>query len=329
MLPAAGVVDQRGHDDLGKRQSVARRCGHDRGVGQRVAHGFDEDLACPRGGLVAWLGGSAVEQAEDLGVGCAEGEQRRNEGSGEHASRLGEQPAVVVVGIRRDPDLLSRQVRAERAVDDDRVRAGLAGGEEDVQDACGLLDLDWPVVAKLDGDRDLAELDAAPGVLVQAAAVCADLEVVVVGDEERAVICVIRGDVDAVEPGAREAGDRQPSPSSSMVRVIAQRNVSVRSRGLDLDVDAFEVLEEQDRRDRELDEAVSELAALIGPEVCVQREAEEGAHACGSRASHSAGRSSSVAGKRIAGTRAGAGSPISCMRPLTGSVARWRPSRNA
>ena len=79
-----------------------------------------------------------------------------------------------------------------------------------MQDPCRLLDLDWPVVAKLDRDRDLTELDAAPGVLVEAAAVCADLEVVVVGDEERSVICVIRRDIDAVEPGARQARDRQP-----------------------------------------------------------------------------------------------------------------------
>ena len=46
------------------------------------------------------LGCAAVEKAEDLRVGCAEGGQGRDEVRGEDSGGFGEKPAVVVVGIR-------------------------------------------------------------------------------------------------------------------------------------------------------------------------------------------------------------------------------------
>lgn len=96
----------------------------------------------------------------------------------------------------------------------------------------------------------------------------ADFEVVVVGNEEGPGIGVIGSDIDAVEPGAREAGDGEPG-----ARLLNGAGDLPAERlgafcGVDLDVDAFEVLEKEDGRDGEVDEPVGELVALIGSEVC-------------------------------------------------------------
>ena len=90
----------------------------------------------------------------------APGSEDRQEFGADEPRGLADDVAVVVARLGRDADVLTGEVGAERAVDENRVGTGLGRRQEDMEAAPGERELIGSRLRR--SDRDLGQLDALP-----------------------------------------------------------------------------------------------------------------------------------------------------------------------